>query len=246
MLGDHGDTEVLVDQVEEAVHVVDLQRDGPPYARGGEDRVRGAARGPVRVEVDEDLAAEVVRGDRRAGLREPVAGMAQHGHRLAGQRYGAELVGVRLRAVGERQVEAPGRDLLRQRARTGLAQPDLDIGMTAPERGEQTRHMHPGDALLGAQRQRAAQHALHRGHRLVRRADLCQDAFRLAEQRPPGLRERDPARGADEQRGLQLPLQGADRRRQTRLGDHQPLGRAGEVVVLGYGDEMLEMTQFHD
>ncbi len=106
--------------------------------------------------------------------------------------------------------------------------------------------MHPGDALLGAQGQRAAQHALHRGHRLVRRADLRQDAFRLAEQRPAGLRERDPAGGPHEQRGLQLPFQGADRGREPGLGHHQPLGRTGEVLVLGDGDEMLEMTQFHD
>src|SRR5207247_3457438 len=68
--GDHGDAEVLVDEVEEAVHIVDLQRDGPPYAGGGEGRVGGAARPPVRVEVDEDLAAEVVRGQRRSRPRQ--------------------------------------------------------------------------------------------------------------------------------------------------------------------------------
>lgn len=106
--------------------------------------------------------------------------------------------------------------------------------------------MHARDALLGAEGERAAQHALHGGHRLVRRAHLRQDALGLAEQGPARLRQRHPAGGAHEQRRPQLPLEGADRRRQARLGDHQAFGGPGEVLVLGDGDEVLEVAQFHD
>lgn len=111
------------------------------------------------MEVDEDLAVQILRRHGRADGREPVAGMAQHGHGLARQRYDAQLVGVLLRRPhGERQVEAPGRHLLRERGRARLAQTDLDIRMLPPERGEQPRHVQPGDALLGAEREHAAQH----------------------------------------------------------------------------------------
>ncbi len=173
--------------------------------------------------------------------------MTQDGHRLARERYDPQLVGVLLRGPhGEGHIEAPGRDLLRERARTRLTQADLHVRMLPPEGREQPRHMHSGDALLGPQRQHPAQHALHGGHRLVGGPHLREDPFRLAQQRPPGRGEGHPAGRPHEQRGLQLPLQGPDRGRQARLGHHEALGRPGEVLVLGDRHKVLEMAQFHD
>jgi hypothetical protein len=173
--------------------------------------------------------------------------MAQDGHRLAGQRYDAQLVGVLLRgAHGEGQIEPPGRDLLRERARTGLPQTDLHVRMLPPEGREQPRHMHPGDALLRPERQHPAQHALHGGDRLMGCAYLRQDPLRLAQQGPARRSERHPAGRTHEQRGLQLPLQSPDRGRQAGLGHEQAFGRPGEVLVLGDRHEVLEMAQFHD
>lgn len=106
--------------------------------------------------------------------------------------------------------------------------------------------MHPGDALLGAHGEGAADHALHGGHGLVGRPHLRQDPLRLGQQRPARLRQRHPPGGPYEQRGAQFPLQGPDRRRQARLGDHQAFGGPGEVLVLGDRDEVLEVAQFHD
>ena len=94
--------------------------------------------------------------------------------------------------------------------------------------------------------ERAAQHALYGGDGLVGRPHLRQDPLRLAEQRPPRLRERDPAGGPYEQWCLQLPLQRPDGGGQARLGHHQPFGGPGEMPVLGDGDEVLEVAQFHD
>jgi len=48
----------LPDQVEQRVHVVDLGRDLPWEAGGGERMVGHPARAPVRVEVDEDRVRE--------------------------------------------------------------------------------------------------------------------------------------------------------------------------------------------
>jgi hypothetical protein len=172
--------------------------------------------------------------------------VTQHRHRLTGQRQTAELVGVGARRHREREVEAAGRDLLGQRAGTRLPQPDLDIGVAPPERGEERGHTHSGDALLGAHGERAAQHALHRGHGVPGRADLGEDPLRLGQQGATGLRERDAAGGADEQRGPQLTFQGADRGGQARLRHHQPLRGTGEMLVLGDGDKVLKVAQFHD
>ncbi|GGT28386.1 hypothetical protein GCM10010254_56410 [Streptomyces chromofuscus] len=241
-----GDAQVLVQEVEQTVHVVHLHVHAPPYARPGERGVGGLARPPVGVKVHEHLAAQLVRRDGRAGPGEAVRGMAQHRHRLAAQRHRAQLVGVLLRTHREGQVKPPRRDLLRQRAGAGLPQTDLHVRVPAPERGEQPRHVHPGDTLLGAEREHPAQHALHRGHRLVGRPHLREDPLRLAQQRPPGRGERHPAGGPHEQRRPQLPFQRADRGGQARLGHHQPLGRPGEVLVLGDRDEVLKMAQFHD
>ena len=68
---------------------------------------------------------------------------------------------------------------------------------------------------------------------------------RALEQRLAGGSELDAARGPVEQRLAQLGLEAADLLRERRLRDVQPLGGAAEVPLLGHGDEVAQVPQFH-
>ena len=66
----------------------------------------------------------------------------------------------------------------------------------------------------------------------------------VGEQPPAGLRELDVPRRAREQLDSELALELADRGAQRRRGHVQPVGRAGEVELLGDGHEVPQMAQF--
>ena len=50
---------------------------------------------------------------------------------------------------------------------------------------------------------------------------------------------------AFEERRADLRLQRLDLLGERRLGDVQPLGRARDMALVGHGDEVAEVAQFH-
>jgi hypothetical protein len=73
-----------------------------------------------------------------------------------------------------------------------------------------------------------------------------QDRRGRLQQRLPGGRELDPARGAVEQRGAQVGLERPDGTAEVGLGQMHALGRAAEVKLLGHYAEDLELAMVHD
>ena len=67
----------------------------------------------------------------------------------------------------------------------------------------------------------------------------------LDQKKPASLRQCHCPAGAIEQPRTQFVLQRADLLAQWRLGDAKALGCATEMQVLGQGDEVAEMAQFH-
>lgn len=227
------------------MHVVDLDRDPPLDTGGGERPVGLVARAPVRVEVDERLTGQFGQLD-GFPRGERVFRCAREHERLAGQSGHPQVV----RDLGlprdEREVEPAGADLLDQFGVARLAHPDLHTGVDLVEPRQHRRQVHYVEALQAADGQRAAQQPLHGGDRVTRRLDGAQRPARLGQQRPSRLGELDLAGGTQEQRRSQLHLQRADRRRETGLGDVHPARGPREVALLGDGDEVLELAEFHD
>lgn len=79
-------------------------------------------------------------------------------------------------------------------------------------------------------------------HRLVY---LGQHLAGLVEEQPAGVGEFDAAVGALEQARTDFLLQRLDLLAQRRLGDPQALGGAAEVQLLGDGDEIAQVPEFH-
>ena len=65
----------------------------------------------------------------------------------------------------------------------------------------------------------------------------------MQEQRAPGVGQLDAARRPMEERRAQLVLELADLGAERLLGEVQPSRRAGEVQLLGHGDERAQVTQ---
>nr|WP_228782432.1 hypothetical protein [Nocardia abscessus] len=61
-----------------------------------------------------------------------------------------------------------------------------------------------------------------------------------------GLGRRDRAAATVEQWQAEFALQLTDLRAEPRLGQVQPGRRAGEVRLLGHGDEVAKLPQFHN
>ncbi len=75
--------------------------------------------------------------------------------------------------------------------------------------------------------------------------DAIEDRARFGQQRFAGLGQLDAARLAAEQLHLELGFEGADLLAQRRLLDAESFRRAGDMPLLGDGDEITEVPQFH-
>jgi len=75
--------------------------------------------------------------------------------------------------------------------------------------------------------------------------DLPQHRFGFGKQHLAGLRQLDAARLAAEQLHPQLGFERPDLLAQRRLLDAEPVGGARHMPLLGDGDEVAEMAQFH-
>ncbi len=116
----------------------------------------------------------------------------------------------------------------------------------AVEGGEQPRQAHPGHALLHAHRQGAAQQSPYRVDGVLRRPRARQGAFGLHQQGAAGLGQPHTAGRPAEQRGPQFLLQGPHGGGEARLRHGHAFGGPGEMLLLGDGDEMFQLTQLHD
>ena len=84
--------------------------------------------------------------------------------------------------------------------------------------------------------------ALHDGFRLV---EIAQHHSGRADQCGPRFTQDDAAADAVKQRHPEFTLEGGDRLRQRRLGDHQMLGGAAEAVVVDHREEELQLPDVH-
>lgn len=79
-------------------------------------------------------------------------------------------------------------------------------------------------------------------HRVVR---ALQDVLRARQEGAAGVVQADAAPAPVEQRRADFLFQLPDLLRQRRLRHAKLLGRAGEVLGLGRGDEIAQVAQFH-
>src|SRR5262249_714604 len=73
--------------------------------------------------------------------------------------------------------------------------------------------------------------------------DLAEDRAGVGEQRAAGLGQRDAARQPAEQLDVELALERADLLAERRLLDAEPLGRAGDVALLGDRQAIAQVAQ---
>src|SRR5262245_25354810 len=82
-------------------------------------------------------------------------------------------------------------------------------------------------------------------HRALCLLDLGQDRARVREEGVPGVRQRDAARRALEERDAELVLELADAAAERRLRDVEHLGGARDVARLRDGDEIAHLAEAH-
>ena len=75
--------------------------------------------------------------------------------------------------------------------------------------------------------------------------DSREDRFGIDQKGAAGIGQADAARMAHEERRVDLAFEGAYLLRQRRLLDVEFLGRTRDMPLMGNGDEVAEMAQFH-
>ena len=206
----------MSDQVEQRVHVVDLEFDAVRQAGRGEGPVGQHPCPPVGLESDERELVQRGQAD-LVGGGQLVVRVAEHDQRLSRQRRQHHAARRRPGHRNQGHIQAARRQQADQPGRSAEPEPDLDPGMPGPEPGQLGRDVHDAEALLAADAQRPAQQSAHRCHRVVGGSHAGQRAVRLGEQDPARLGELHPAGAAHEQRRAQLGLQRPDRRGQAGL-----------------------------
>ena len=89
---------------------------------------------------------------------------------------------------------------------------------------------------------------LHAGERLqlgLRGVELGERAAGARDEQVAGLRHRDLARRALDERHAELGLEAADLLRQRRLRDVLAGGSAGEMALVGERDEVAQLAEIH-
>jgi hypothetical protein len=143
-------------------------------------------------------------------------------------------------------VAAPDVGDHRRRAAGGGSGQDVDQRSLPVKPRDQSADVDQADQLHHAEPQRPPQPFLRFKHRRLGAGGRVEGAARLRQQHAAGVRQPHLARGPLEQRCVKLALQGANGDRQRRLDEVQAPGGPGEVPLLGDGDEVLQMPQFHN
>ena len=124
-------------------------------------------------------------------------------------------------------------------------QPDPGQRVVPPEAAQNARHHllggrgHGGDPQFSPFRVRAG------GGRQASLIEQADDAPDVARVRPARVGEPEPTPVRGDQRQPQCLLQGGQRRRHRRLGDHEFLCRAVYGLVFGHREERAELVQRH-
>ena len=206
-----------------------------------EARVDQLPRTPGLLEIDEGLVAEGRQRDVGAAGQRMIF-RADGNEVLAGDHLGGDAAR-RLDQRHDGEVDCAGPDLVDEVVGIALAEAHLDTRIELVERSEQGRQVDEGrQALHRADGKASARQSLHGGDSVARLPHRFQGEPRLVEKDPAGGGELHLAGIAHEQLGGQFVLKGADRRRQGRLHDVDATGSAGEVHLLGDGDEMLQLA----
>ena len=118
-------------------------------------------------------------------------------------------------------------------------------GIALVEAREQQRQVDRAHRVQRADRQPAG---LDPGERLqlgLRGVELGQRPARAGDEQLAGLRHRDAARRALDERHAELRLEAADLLRERRLRDVLARGGAREVALVGERDEIAQLAQIH-
>ena len=124
-------------------------------------------------------------------------------------------------------------------------QGQLDARVGAAEGAEQAGEAPVGQGVDQADGEAASEQAAERGHRLTPAVGRLQRGPRVRQQGLAGRGQLDPAPAAEEQVLAELGFEPADLLADGWLRDRDPLGRAGEVALLGDGYEVGKLPQFH-
>lgn len=162
------------------------------------------------------------------------------GHQQLRQPFG------RMRDVGEAGVQPRVLQFDQLLAGAEFAQAQLQarvFGLKAPQHLGQAAVQH-GAGKADRQAPDLPTGRVARGRQRLR--GLVDGGLRGRHQRLPRRRQLHAPAVAQEQRSAHLGLQLLDRHRQRRLAQAQALGRAAEVPLVGHGQKVAQMAQFHE
>ena len=142
-------------------------------------------------------------------------------------------------------VEAPVVEHLGHPPGRSLAQRDLDVGVHRGEAREDCGDVELAAEQVGADGDVAAQEPSQLVDLAAQRRHLREHRTSARDHELAGFGELDRPGGALEQLDAELALKPADLVRQSRLGDVELVGRAGEVPVPRDRLEVAELTDVH-
>ena len=195
-------------------------------------------------EQDQRLAGEAAQRD-PAALGERMVGRDRGDRALAHHDLGHQrFVGID-RGTDESDVEQPGGERAQLFERRALAELDLDARAAAAEALDDPGHDRQQRRAdeVDAQQPRLA--GLDPPDGRDRDVELVEHRARVSQERLAGRGELDAAAGAVQQPASELILEPRDLLAQGRLGDVQASRRTAEVKLLGDGDEVTQLAQFH-
>ena len=233
------------DQPPDAPALVGLEEDlrREPRLVGGADQQFAQPR-PFAV-ADELLMLEVDHPDLPATGERVV--LRQHDDELLHQNL-LQRQAVALDALGdgqESEVEHVDAQHLRERVAVVLANGQLDLRMQLMEARDHQRDIDRPHRVHRPERHVAGLDPAHAIELLARRFELGQHTTGPRDQQVAGVGDRDPPRGAFDERQAELLLELLDLLRERGLGDVLPLRRTGEALFVGKRDQVPELAQFH-
>ena len=191
-----------------------------------------------------------------SSARSPIRSRARAGERMAGREHDDELLAHEraqrqagaLDALGDRQEREVDLVVAQHRGEllAGLlAHGELDRRIALVEPREQQRQVDGAHRVQRADRQPAGLDAGERLQLGLRGVELAERAPRASDEHLAGLRHRDLARRALDERHPELGLEAADLLRERGLRDVLPRRRAREVALVGERDEVAQLAQIH-
>lgn len=158
-----------------------------------------------------------------------------------GGRQGTEVLGGRDEDQVQLTLAQPGEEVVGP----GLLEVDLHLGEAAVEALEQGGDVDDAEALLGPDPQRARQRPGRLHDRVTGRHGLGQHRAGEGQEGEARVGGFHDAGRAVEQRGAELVLQRADRGGEPRLRDAAERRGAGELPLVGEGDDVLHLPEVH-